>query len=215
MGKSETPVSSSKRTGLPTNLFCRRFSNESYHGTTILCVRKDKKVVMMADGQMTQGSMVIKPNTKKLRRIGPDKNVIVGFAGSTADGIALYERLEAKLEQYRGQLMRACVELAVSWRSDKVFRTLQATMVVADKDNSFVITGSGDVLEHTGIAAIGSGGGFALAAAKALLDVPGLDASEIAKRSMEIAADICIYTNRNFTTELLSDEEPEKKRLVN
>jgi len=188
--------------------FCRRFSTEGYHGTTILCVRKNGKVVMMADGQVTQGGCVVKPNVKKLRRIGQDKNVIVGFAGSTADAIALYERLEAKLDQYKGQLMRACVELAVQWRSDKVFtRTLHATMIVADRDNSFVVNGSGDVLEQSTIAAIGSGGNFALAAAKALIDVPEMDADTVAKKSMDIAADICIYTNKFFTVESLTKDK--------
>ncbi|KAK9810058.1 hypothetical protein WJX72_004110 [[Myrmecia] bisecta] len=173
--------------------------------TTVLCVRKGDQVVIMADGQVTRGSEVVKPNVRKTRRIGD--NVVGGFAGATADAFTLFERLESQLEQHPGQLTRAAVELAKQWRTDKYLRKLDATMVVADSKQSLTITGNGDVLEpHDGIIAIGSGGAYALAAARALIDLPNMDAHAIAKKAMSIAADACIYTNSNFTTETLHSD---------
>ena len=174
-----------------------------WHGTTVLCVRKGKDLVMAADGQVSLGSTVIKPNAKKLRRLG-DGKVLAGFAGATADAMTLFERLEAQLEKHPGQLARACVELAKAWRTDKYLRRLEAMMAVADENVSLILTGQGDVLEpEDGVIAIGSGGNYALSAAKALMDIKGLDAEEIARRSMKIAADICVYTNHNVTLEKL------------
>ena len=182
-------------------------------GTTVLCVRKGDEVVVMADGQVTMGAEVVKPNVRKVRRIGAGGNVIGGFAGATADAFTLFERLETKLEEHPGQLTRAAVELAKAWRTDKYLRRLDAVMVVADSEQSLQITGGGDVLEpHDGIIGIGSGGSYALSAARALADVPGMDAMAIAKKSMGIAADLCIYTNHNFTVETLpkrKDDESE------
>lgn len=173
-----------------------------WRGTTILSVRKGNKVVIVGDGQVSLGSTVIKANAKKVRRIG-NGTVIAGFAGSTADAFALFERLEEKLERYNGQLTRACVEMAKDWRTDRYLRKLEAMMAVVDKDVSLILTGTGDVLEPTdGLIAIGSGGNYALAAAKALMD-QDLDAEEIGKRALEIAADICVYTNNNLTVETL------------
>ncbi len=178
----------------------------SWHGTTILSVRKGGKVVIAGDGQVTMGNTVIKSNAKKLRKLAGD-TVLAGFAGSTADAFALFERLEAKLEQYPRQLTRACVELAKDWRTDRLLRRLEAMMAVADKDVSLVLSGTGDVLEpENGIIGIGSGGPYALAAARALFDRPDLDAEAIVRKSMEIAADICIYTNRNITLESLDTQ---------
>jgi len=178
----------------------------SWHGTTILSVRKGSKVVVAGDGQVTMGNTVIKSNAKKIRRLAGD-TVLAGFAGSTADAFALFERLEAKLEQYPRQLTRACVELAKDWRTDRLLRRLEAMMAVADKDVSLVLSGTGDVLEpENGIIGIGSGGPYALAAARALRDLPDLDAEAIVRKSMEIAADICIYTNRNITLESLDTQ---------
>ncbi|HEV2264222.1 MAG TPA: ATP-dependent protease subunit HslV [Stellaceae bacterium] len=178
----------------------------SWHGTTILSVRKGSKVVIAGDGQVTMGSTIIKSNAKKLRRLAGD-TVLAGFAGSTADAFALFERLEAKLEQYPGQLTRACVELAKDWRTDRLLRRLEAMMAVVDKEVSLVLSGTGDVLEpENGIIGIGSGGPYALAAARALLDRPDLDAEAIVRKSMAIAADICIYTNRNVTLESLDTQ---------
>jgi ATP-dependent HslUV protease, peptidase subunit HslV len=174
-----------------------------WHGTTILSVRKDGAVVVAGDGQVTFGNTVIKSNAKKVRRLGRG-DVIAGFAGATADALALFERLEAKLEQHPGQLARACVELAKDWRTDRYLRRLEAMMAVADKQVSLVLTGTGDVLEpEDGLIGIGSGGSFALAAARALVGLEGLSAETIVRRSMEIAADICIYTNRNIVVENL------------
>jgi ATP-dependent HslUV protease subunit HslV len=187
---------------LPSLTALRSFSSDAYHATTVLCIRKDNKVVIMADCQVTRGNEIIKPNVKKVRRLG-DK-VIAGFAGATADAFTLFERLEAQLDSHSGQLTRAAVELAKQWRTDKFLRRLDAVMVVADAKQSLTITGNGDVLEpHDGIIAIGSGGSYALAASKALIDVPDMDAMAIAKKAMTIAADICIYTNHNFSTESL------------
>jgi ATP-dependent HslUV protease, peptidase subunit HslV len=175
----------------------------SWHGTTIVCVRKDDKVVIAGDGQVTLGSTVIKSQARKVRRIG-DGKVIAGFAGATADAFALFERLEAKLEKYPTQLARACVEMAKDWRTDRYLRRLEAMMAVADSSVSLVLTGNGDVLEpEDGLIGIGSGGSYALAAARALITVKGQDAETIARKSIEIAADICIYTNKNITIESL------------
>ncbi|HEU5048073.1 MAG TPA: ATP-dependent protease subunit HslV [Rickettsiales bacterium] len=176
--------------------------NSLWHGTTILSVRKDGKVVIAGDGQVTLGATVIKSTAKKVRRLA-DGKIIAGFAGATADAFTLFERLEAKLEKHPGQLTRACVELAKDWRTDRYLRRLEAMMAVADKDVSLVITGTGDVLEpEGGIIGIGSGGNYALCAARALADSK-LSAEEIVRKSMKIAADICVYTNENITIETL------------
>ncbi|MCB1386653.1 MAG: ATP-dependent protease subunit HslV [Nitratireductor sp.] len=176
---------------------------ETIYGTTIVTVRKDGKVVIAGDGQVSLGNTVMKGNARKVRRIGKDGQVITGFAGATADAFTLLDRLEKKLEQYPGQLMRACVELAKDWRTDKYLRNLEAMMLVADKDVTLCVTGNGDVLEpEQGVMAIGSGGNYALAAAKALADSK-LSAEEIARKAMQIAADICIYTNHNVVVETL------------
>ncbi|OUJ01083.1 ATP-dependent protease subunit HslV [Acetobacter cibinongensis] len=176
-----------------------------WHGTTILCVRRGPDVAMAGDGQVTLGSTVIKGNARKVRRIGPSGSILAGFAGATADAFTLLERLEAKLERYPNQLERACVELAKDWRTDRYLRRLEAMMAVADAEHSFTLTGNGDVLEpEDGIIAIGSGGNFALSAARALLTVDGLSAEDIARRSMKIAGDICVYTNHSVRVETLS-----------
>ena len=173
-----------------------------WHGTTILTVRKGGKVVIGGDGQVSIGQTVIKANAKKVRKIGKG-DVIGGFAGATADAFTLFERLESKLEQYPGQLTRAAVELAKDWRTDRYLRRLEAMMIVADKDVSLVLTGTGDVLEpEQGVMAIGSGGNYALAAAKALAD-GSLDAEAVVRKALDIAAEICVYTNRNVTIESL------------
>lgn len=178
-------------------------SSASWRGTTIICVRKNGKVVIAGDGQVTLGSTIIKSQARKVRRIGDDK-VIAGFAGATADAFALFERLEAKLEKYPGQLARACVEMAKDWRTDRYLRRLEAMMAVADSSVSLVLTGNGDVLEpEDGLIGIGSGGSYALAAARALITVEELDAEAIARRSIEIASEICIYTNNNIIIESL------------
>ncbi|MSO77775.1 MAG: ATP-dependent protease subunit HslV [Alphaproteobacteria bacterium] len=178
-------------------------SHGTWHGTTILAVRKGGRVVIAGDGQVTLGQTVVKANARKVRRLA-DGQVIAGFAGATADAFALFERLEAKLEQHTGQLARACVELAKDWRTDRYLRRLEAMMAVADRSVSLVLTGTGDVLEpDDGLIGIGSGGGFALAAARALMPVDGLDAEAVARRAMAIAAQICIYTNDNIVIESL------------
>ncbi len=167
-------------------------------GTTILSVRKGNQVVMAGDGQVTMGNSVVKANAQKVRFLSSEK-VLVGFAGATADAFALFERLEAKLEQYPEQLQRACVELAKDWRTDKYLRKLEAMIAVVDKKTSLVLTGMGDVLEpQDGIIGIGSGGNFALAAARALIDQGDMTAEQIAKKAMQIAGDLCIYTNHNI-----------------
>lgn len=177
--------------------------NNSWHGTTIALIRKDGDVVIAGDGQVSIGNTVMKSTAKKVRKI-EKRNIIAGFAGSTADAFTLFERLEFKLEKHGGQLTRAAVELAKDWRSDKYLRRLEALMLVADKDKSFVITGQGDVLEpEYGVVAIGSGGNYALAAARAMIDDKTKTAEEIAKRSIEIASDICVFTNNNITIEKL------------
>ena len=173
-----------------------------WHGTTILSVRKSGKVVVIGDGQVTAGQTVMKPNAKKVRKLG-DGSVIGGFAGATADAFTLFERLEAKLERHNGQLMRAAVELAKDWRTDKYLRNLEAMMIVADKDVTLILTGNGDVLEpEAGVAAIGSGGNYALAAARALVEYEE-DAETICRKAMKIAADVCVYTNDRVTVESL------------
>ena len=172
-----------------------------WHGTTILSVRKGGKVVIAGDGQVTLGQTVIKGNARKVRRLGRG-DIVAGFAGATADAFTLFERLEAKLEQYPGQLTRAAVELAKDWRTDRYLRRLEAMMAVADADTSLVLTGTGDVLEpEDGLIGIGSGGNYALAAARALIDRDDMDAEAIARRAMKVAADICVYTNENVTIE--------------
>ena len=174
----------------------------AWHGTTILSVRKNGSVVIAGDGQVTMGQTVMKANARKVRRLGEGGKVIAGFAGATADAFTLFERLEGKLEKHQGQLTRACVELAKDWRTDRYLRRLEAMMAVADSQVSLVLTGTGDVLEpERGIIGIGSGGVYALAAARALVDIEELDAEEIARRAMAIAADICVYTNTNLTIE--------------
>lgn len=182
-----------------------------WHGTTIIGVKKGGKTVIAGDGQVTMGNTVMKPNARKVRRLGEGGQekgkVIAGFAGATADAFTLFERLERKLEQYRGQLMRAAVELAKDWRTDKYLRNLEALMIVADAEVLLILTGNGDVLEPEGgpngqIAAIGSGGNYALAAARALSDYED-DAETIARRAMEVAAEVCVFTNDRVTVETI------------
>ena len=200
----------------------------SWYGTTILCVRKNGKVCMIGDGQVSMGNMIIKPNAKKLRRIFPKSvggrkapstgtngdttseattvngGVIVGFAGSTADAFTLLERLEGKIDEYPGQLLRSCVELAKGWRTDKYLRRLEASLLVADDKISLEITGLGDVLEsHDSVLAVGSGSPFAIAAARALQDIPELSAEQVARKAMDIASDMCVYTNKSFVLEIM------------
>ena len=175
----------------------------AWHGTTILSVRKDGKVVIAGDGQVSMGNTVMKATARKVRRLG-DGQGLAGFAGATADAFTLFERLEGKLEKHGGSLERACVELAKDWRTDRYLRKLEALMAVANADISLVLTGSGDVLSpDDGVIGIGSGGAYALAAARALIDRPDMDAEAIARKAMKIAADICIYTNENVTLESL------------
>ncbi len=172
-----------------------------WRGTTVLAVRKGGMVVVAGDGQVTLGQTVVKANARKVRRLG-DGAIVAGFAGATADAFTLFERLEGKLEQHPGQLARACVELAKDWRTDRYLRRLEAMMAVADREVSLVLTGTGDVLEPAdGLIGIGSGGAYALAAARALIDVEALDAEAVARKAMAIAADICIYTNAELTLE--------------
>ncbi|MES2987067.1 MAG: ATP-dependent protease subunit HslV [Sphingomonadales bacterium] len=176
--------------------------SNAWHGTTILSVRKSGKVVIAGDGQVSAGNTVMKPNARKVRPLG-DGKVIAGFAGATADAFTLFERLESKLERHQGQLLRAAVELAKDWRTDKYLRNLEAMLIVADKDVTLVVTGNGDVLEpEGGVAAIGSGGNFALAAARALVDYES-DAETLARKAMGIAAELCVYTNDRLTVEIM------------
>ena len=176
-------------------------NNMTWHGTTILSVRKNGEVVVAGDGQVTFGNTVIKGRANKVRRLSSG-SVIAGFAGATADAFTLFERLEAKLEQHPQQLTRACVELAKDWRTDRYLRRLEAMMAVADTDHSLILSGNGDVLEpEDGLIGIGSGGPFALSAARALITENSVNAEQIALRSMKIAADMCIYTNENITIE--------------
>ena len=172
-----------------------------WHGTTIIGVKRGKNTVIAGDGQVSMGNTVMKPNARKVRRIGEGGKVVAGFAGATADAFTLFERLEKKLEQYSGQLLRAAVELAKDWRTDKDLRNLEALMIVADEESLLVLTGNGDVLEPEGsIAVIGSGGNYALAAARALAEYEK-DAEKIATKAMAVAADICVFTNGNLTIE--------------
>ena len=175
-----------------------------WHGTTILSVRKGGKVVVIGDGQVSMGNTVMKPNARKVRKLG-DGSVIGGFAGATADAFTLFDRLERKLEQHGGQLLRAAVELAKDWRTDKYLRNLEAMMIVADKDALLILTGNGDVLEpEGGIAAIGSGGNYALAAARALSDYEA-DPETLARRAMKIASEVCVFTNDRLTIEIVGE----------
>ncbi|MBN8520514.1 MAG: ATP-dependent protease subunit HslV [Alphaproteobacteria bacterium] len=170
--------------------------------TTILSVRKEGKVVIAGDGQVSLGSTVLKSNARKVRRLGKDGKIIAGFAGATADAFTLFERLESKLEAHPGQLTRACVELAKDWRTDKYLRRLEAMMAVCDSSVSLILTGTGDVVEpEDGLIGIGSGGQYALSAARAFMTQPGLDAEYIARQSLQIAADICVYTNDHIIIE--------------
>jgi len=176
---------------------------EQYHGTTILGGKKGGKTVIAGDGQVSLGNTVIKPNARKVRRLGAEDSVIGGFAGATADAFTLFERLEKKLEAHRGQLLRAAVELAKDWRTDKYLRNLEAMMIVADAETMLILTGNGDVLEpEGGIAAIGSGGNYALAAARALSDYEQ-DPETLARRAMAIAAEVCVFTNDRLTIETI------------
>ena len=176
---------------------------ETFHATTILAVRRGANVVLAGDGQVTLGNTVMKASAKKLRRLG-DGQIIAGFAGATADAFTLFERFEAKLEKHQGHLVRAAIELTKDWRTDRVLRRLEAMLAVADRESSLIITGNGDVLEpEHGIVSIGSGGGYAQAAARALLENSELGARDIVKKSLEIAGELCIYTNMNHTIEVL------------
>ncbi|PZO88851.1 MAG: HslU--HslV peptidase proteolytic subunit [Micavibrio aeruginosavorus] len=180
------------------------FDATKWHSTTILAVRKDGQVVVAGDGQVSMGQTVLKGNAKKVRRLGKDGKIVVGFAGATADAFTLFERLEAKLEAHPGQLTRACVELAKDWRTDKYLRKLEALMAVCDQNTSLILSGTGDVVEpEDGIIGIGSGGNYALSAARALIDMPDMDAEAIARKAMKIAGDICVYTNHNLLVEKL------------
>ena len=178
---------------------------DSWHGTTILGVKSGGKTVIAGDGQVSMGNTVMKPNARKVRRLGAEGSVIGGFAGATADAFTLFERLEKKLEASRGQLLRAAVELAKDWRTDKYLRNLEAMMIVADAETMLILTGNGDVLEpEGGIAAIGSGGNYALAAAKALVDYEQ-DPEKLARRAMAIAAEVCVFTNDRLTIESVGE----------
>jgi len=191
-----------------TNRYDRQHDPLGWHGTTILCVRRlgpdgQMQVAMAGDGQVSMGQTVVKGNAKKVRRIAGGR-VLTGFAGATADAFTLLERLEAKLERFPDQLERACVELAKDWRTDRYLRRLEALLAVADKDRSLLLTGQGDVLEpEDSVIGIGSGGNYALSAARALMTVEGLSAEETARRAMKVAASICVYTNGNFVLETL------------
>ena len=177
--------------------------NPSFHGTTILSVRRNGSVAIGGDGQVTLGNIVVKSGARKVRKLHHE-TVLAGFAGATADAFTLFERFEAKLEKHQGQLVRAAIELTRDWRTDRVLRRLEAMLAVADKETSLIISGNGDVLEpEHGLVAIGSGGAYAQSAARALLEHSALSAPDIVKRSLEIAADICIYTNQNHTIEVL------------
>lgn len=175
-----------------------------FHGTTILCVRRNGKVAIASDGQVTMGNTVLKHNAKKTRKMYNDK-ILAGFAGATADAFTLFEKFESKLESYRGNITRAAVELAKDWRTDRILRKLEALLIVADNEHTLILSGTGDVIEpEDGVAAIGSGGPYAQAAARALYETTDLHAAEIVKKAMDIAADICIYTNKNITLEELN-----------
>ena len=178
--------------------------HQGWHGTTILSVRKANRVVIAGDGQVSLGQTIVKGNARKVRPLGSGGQVIAGFAGATADAMTLFERLESKLEQYPAQLTRACVDMAKDWRTDRYLRRLEAMMIVADRGVTLMLTGTGDVLEpEDGLIGIGSGGSYALAAARALVGVGGLTARDIAERAMKIAGEICVYTNNKLTIESL------------
>lgn len=180
------------------------YDAHQWHATTILSVRKGDEVVIAGDGQVSMGQTVLKANARKVRRLGKEQKIVAGFAGATADAFTLFERLESKLEAHPGQLTRACVELAKDWRTDKYLRRLEALMAVCDKETSLILTGTGDVVEpQDGIIGIGSGGNYALAAARALIDREDLSAEDIARKAMQVAADICVYTNDNIIVEKL------------
>jgi ATP-dependent HslUV protease subunit HslV len=203
------------RTTSTTRALARSFNSSAPRATTIVAVRKDNQVAMVGDGQVSLGPTIMKPNAKKVRRLGVNKEIVAGFAGSTSDAMALMERLEMKLEQYPDQLMRACVELSKNWRTDKYLRRLDAVLLVANKDQTFELTGNGDVIECTAdehgssAMAVGSGGAYALSAARALLSRPeiSLNAKDIAEQSIAIAADICVYTNHTTIVETISPED--------
>lgn len=183
-----------------------------WRGTTIIAIRKNDKVVVAGDGQVSMGNTIVKGNARKVRRLktGAGTDVIAGFAGATADAFALFERLESKLEKHPGQLMRACVEMAKDWRTDRYLRRLEAMMAVADRSTSLTLTGTGDVLEpEDGIIGIGSGGPYALAAARALIDRNDMDAEAIARKALAIASGICVYTNTNITLESIEIPDPD------
>ena len=176
---------------------------EQFHGTTIVSARRGSRVALGGDGQVTLGNIVIKQGARKVRRLHHDK-VLAGFAGGTADAFTLFERFEAKLEKHQGNLLRSAVELAKDWRTDRALRRLEAMLAVADRENSLIITGNGDVLEpEYGIVAIGSGGAFAQSAARALIENSELEPADLVRKSLQIASDLCIYTNQNFTIEVL------------
>src|SRR5215831_9301266 len=188
--------------GMPTRQNSGQRS-DALHGTTVLCVRKDGKIVLIADGQVTMGDHVMKHTARKTRRLYQDK-VLAGFAGSTADAISLFERFEGKLQEFSGNLQKAAVELAKEWRKDRALRHLEALLIVADTKGTFILSGNGDVIEpDDGIVAIGSGGSYALAAARALMKHSKLSAKDLALEAMRISSEICIYTNANFTVEEL------------
>src|SRR5579872_4928782 len=206
LAASGRPFLTARRAALHLASMTRQTSDAPWHGTTILSLRKDGIVVVAGDGQVSMGQTVVKSNARKVRRLAGG-NVIAGFAGATADAFTLFERLEGKLEQYSGQLTRACVELAKDWRTDRYLRRLEAMMAVADKDVSLILSGTGDVLEpEDAIIGIGSGGGYALAAARALIGIDGLDAETIARRALAIAGQICVYTNDKVIIEKLPSE---------
>lgn len=189
--------------GLASHNRSMHHDQKTMYGTTVVAVRRDGKLVIAADGQVSLGPTILKGNARKVRRLA-DNKVLAGFAGATADAFTLIERLETKLEQYPTQLTRACVELAKDWRTDKYLRRLEAMLLVGDKDTLLIVTGNGDVLEpEDGVAAIGSGGNYAMAAARALLDQEKMTAADIAKKALKIAADICVYTNEHLTIEEL------------
>lgn len=213
MSRSTLFLQLSARYTLPRSFHATTTSlDNTWHGTTIVCIRKNGRVCMMGDGQVSMGSMTVKPNAKKIRRIpaknGEGSETLVGFAGSTADAFTLLERLEGKLDEYPGQLARSCVELAKGWRTDKYLRRLEASLLVSDETVSLELTGNGDVLEsNDGVLGVGSGSPYALAAARALMDLPDLTAEQVAEKAMNIASDMCVYTNKEFLVESLETKE--------
>lgn len=188
---------------MPTSALMSSHTDQTMHATTILTVRKGNSVVVAGDGQVSMGPTIVKGTARKVRRLGKKQDIITGFAGATADAFTLFELLEAKLEKHAGQLMRAAVELAKDWRQDRILRRLEALLIVVDRDHSLMISGTGDVLDsEDGIIAIGSGGNYALAAARALAD-QDLSAEDIARKAMKIAGDICVYTNHSLIVETI------------